>query len=436
MTDRETSELEAEDEAVDEVSDAGDAQPSKHVMTAAEALEKIQRGEVIEGVRIERLRLRGAFAKPVQFRRVTLAGFSIEGANFADLVSFEACTLDRPQISKKSFFTKDLRFMGSTIIKPQFRNFKVHGTCRLDSVRARGKFLVQNAEIATIRLWDAVFNGWVEFKQCEFLGSADFRSFHVEEGFILTQCKFRDDLLFRGTVVQKKWQADRTRFDGLVDLSKAKLHDYVYLEDIEQGEKQRFAFANMVAERILIRPDQVEGRLASEISGDYSQAMYEYAFLKRVFEGLHRYDQEDWAFYRFKVNQRLSRQRSWKRPWSKCSHFGDWLFLDHGCGYGTNPGRAIRAAVVIMFAFALIYMAGIDSFIVDPDNMPFEGPKHTFANRTMIATLTSVSAFISGFGDMRLAAKGWMNVPLIIESILGTLLWGLFIVAFSRKVIR
>ena len=54
----------------------------------------------------------------------------------------------------------------------------------------------------------------------------------------------------------------------------------------------------------------------------------------------------------------------------------------------------------------------------------------------MIGALTSVSAFTSGFGDVRDAAQGWMNVPLIAESLLGTLLWGLFIVAFSRKVIR
>ena len=39
-------------------------------------------------------------------------------------------------------------------------------------------------------------------------------------------------------------------------------------------------------------------------------------------------------------------------------------------------------------------------------------------------------------GGIREMAQGWMNVPLMIESLLGTLLWGLFIVAFSRKVIR
>jgi hypothetical protein len=58
------------------------------------------------------------------------------------------------------------------------------------------------------------------------------------------------------------------------------------------------------------------------------------------------------------------------------------------------------------------------------------------ANRVMVGLLTSVSVFTSGIGGIREMARGWMNVPLLVESLLGTLLWGLFIVAFSRKVIR
>ena len=54
----------------------------------------------------------------------------------------------------------------------------------------------------------------------------------------------------------------------------------------------------------------------------------------------------------------------------------------------------------------------------------------------MIGLLTSVSVFTSGVSGIREMARGWMNMPLIVESMLGTLLWGLFIVAFSRKVIR
>jgi hypothetical protein len=140
------------------------------------------------------------------------------------------------------------------------------------------------------------------------------------------------------------------------------------------------------------------------------------------------------AVYRFKINQRLSKARSWRRPWSKLAQFADWLLLDKGCGYGTSPTRAVQAAGLIILAFAIIYAVGIEHLNVE--KTPFQPPVTTLANRCMIAALVSVSAFTSGFGDIHEAAQGWMNIPLIAESLLGTLLWGLFIVAFSRKVIR
>src|SRR5262249_12101836 len=156
-----------------------------------------------------------------------------------------------------------------------------------------------------------------DFKSCEFTAEVDFRSLHAEEGFVLTRNHFAGDVLFRGALIAKKFEATGSRFEGLLDLSKAKLHDYVYLESIEQDPAQRFAFANALGERILIKTEQLEGRLASECKGDYAGAMHEYAFLKRAFSSLHRHDQEDWAYYRFKVNQRRSANRSWLRPWTK-----------------------------------------------------------------------------------------------------------------------
>jgi hypothetical protein len=51
--------------------------------------------------------------------------------------------------------------------------------------------------------------------------------------------------------------------------------------------------------------------------------------------------------------------------------------------------------------------------------------------------MTTVSVFTSGFGgDQFNTAHGWVLIPLNIEALAGTLLWGLFVVAFSRKVIR
>jgi hypothetical protein len=67
------------------------------------------------------------------------------------------------------------------------------------------------------------------------------------------------------------------------------------------------------------------------------------------------------------------------------------------------------------------------------EKWPFENEAANPANRVVVGLFTSVSVFTSGLSGIK-AAVGWMNVPLIVEALLGTLLWGLFIVAFSRKV--
>ncbi len=410
----------------------------KNWLPADEALERLRRGEVLQNVRIERLRFRGDFALPVKMRNVLLVRPQFEGASFQSEVVLAHCTLDRPQFRRKNVFGHNLVLTGATLVSANIREITVQGAFCCDNLQSRGRLLVSKAHFeGAVRFWDARFRGWVEFRDCAFAAEADFRSSHAEEGMVWQRCRFAANVLFRGTTVCKKWDGTASRYEGLLDFSKAKLHDYVYLEGIEQGERQQFAFANALAERILVRSEQLVGRLASEEKRDYAQAMHEYAFLKRAFSGLHRYEQEDWAFYRFKVNQRRCRGRSWLRPWTKLTQLVDWLLLDHGCGYCTNPFRAVRTALLIILGFALVYMLGIEYFHIDKKPFIDADPSRLgLHNRVMISLLTSVSVFTSGLSGIRDLAKGWMNIPLIVESLLGTLLWGLFIVAFSRKVIR
>ena len=406
-------------------------------MSPAEAMSRLARGEMLRGVRVDRLVFNGEIAHPVRMRDVRLVQPVFERATFAEEVVFQYCTIDRPRFNKRNVFAKGLDLNGSTLVNAALRGLDVSGVFQAANLKARGKLVVANSTFrGRVRFWEARFEGWVELKQCKFDGEADLRSMHAEEGFALNDCKFAGDFLFRGSTVCKKFDAGKSRFDALVDLSKAKLHDFAYLEAIQSGPAQRFAFHNAVAERLLVRPEQVAGRLGSEEAGDHGRASEEYGLLKRVFEGLHRYDAEDWAFYRFKVNQRRRLPRSWRRPWSKMSQLFDWLLLDMGCGYGTHPLRAVRASLLIMLAFGLIYMAGAGTLPVERWPFPGRGDAAYWPNRVMVGLLTSVSVFTSGFGGIRDAAEGWMNIPLICESLLGTLLWGLFIVAFSRKVIR
>ena len=311
------------------------------LLDPAVALERLKQGKPIENARIVRLKLKGDFPLPVRFRNVTLVQPVIDQATFADEVAFEHCTLDRWKIARHATFAKGLNLSASTLVRANLYRLTVTGTFRCDNVRTRGRFLIDGAKfLGTVRFWGAQFQDWVEFKGCEFAGDADFRSFHADQGFIADKCTFRATALFRGATVSKKWQADGTRFEGLLDLSKAKLHDFVYLRGDRAGTRDALRLHQHARRADPRRAEQLHGRIASEEAGEHAQAMQEYGLLKRIFEGLHRYEHEDWAFYRFKVNQRRCKARSWRKPWSKLAHFADWLLLDLGCGYGTNPFRA------------------------------------------------------------------------------------------------
>jgi hypothetical protein len=425
------------DEAIDQgEADETATETGRIKLTPNEALDLIQRGEPIRDARISRLRLRGEFTHPVVMERVELIQPNFDKATFLEDVTIAASKIVRPQTGHGCRFEKGLDLRGSTIVKAVLRNLQIGGPWRCDQVRILGRFQVVRATFGDkVRFWDAKLAGWCEFHHATFAGEADFRSLHADEGFKLVECRFEDDVLFRGATFCKRWDAGTSHFAKMLDLSRAKLHDFAYLESIETGPDFQVGFHNAVAERILVRTEQVEGKLASERAGQHDQAMHEYGLLKRIYEGLHRYEQEDWAFYRFKVNQRRSRPRSWRRPWTKLAQGMDWLLLDVGCGYGTNPLRAVLASGIIMILFGLIYMVDVAALPVDKPPFPDLAVGHPL-NRVMIGALTSVSVFTSGFGSIRDSAQGWMNLPLVVESLLGTLLWGLFIVAFSRKVIR
>ncbi len=427
--------MQLQDDAAPETDGRALGDPRAEI-TPAEALERLAAGKPIENVRIRRLKLRGEFASPILFRNCTLVQLEFGGTKFNGDLTFANCNIDRPIFSKPVTVEGNFSLNNCTVVKALVHRMTVKGKSFLGGTVYRGKFTFSDCKFGDkVSLWEAQLECWTDFKNCEFAGEADFRSLHADQGFVLSKCDFQGDFLFRGATVCKKFQADGSKFAKAVDISKAKFHDYAYMEQMELGPDARLACANAVGERLLIRPQQVEGRLASELAGQHELAMQEYGFLKKCYQSQHRFTDEDWAFYRFKVNQRLSTPATWSRPWTKLRRLCDWLFLDLGCGYGTNPIRAVRMAIVIILGFALLYMAGVEQFYAE--KKPFPDAELTdMSNRVMIGFITSVSVFTSGMGGIREIAKGWMNIPVMIESILGTLLFGLFIVAFSRKVIR
>lgn len=404
-----------------------------HEMSAEEALEKIREGVALQNVTIHGLALNGAFSEPITMRRVTLVKPTFDRVRFDKHVGLFACDLVRPKI-RRAEFLEGFEIKGTHVKAFSMQDTEIVGPFRADGIVSDGHWSVKEVKFSgLVRFWEAGFKGWVDFNECTFGDTADLRSMECNEGVGIRKCTFAGDVLLRGASVQKKLDFSESRFEKVLDLSKAKLHDFVYLEDIHQGPGQTFAVNNAVADKIRIHVDQIAGRLQSEQSGEHAQAVHEYGLLKHNFASLHRYEAEDWAFYRFKVNSRLAAPN--ETLGAKLTRFGSWLFLDLGCGYGTSPGRAIRSALVIMVTFALIYLVGFHKFENvarfigdDPDAL---------GNRLVFSVVESVSVFTAGLaGDQLHEARGWVLIPLAIEAVLGTLLWGLFIVAFGRKVIR
>ena len=85
-------------------------------LSAAEALERLRRGEPLQNVRIERLVLKGEFPLPVRLTHVMLVHPRLERARFLDEVEMGACTLDRLRTAGRSTFAKgwDLRVRPSS----------------------------------------------------------------------------------------------------------------------------------------------------------------------------------------------------------------------------------------------------------------------------------------------------------------------------------
>ncbi len=134
--------------------------------------------------------------------------------------------------------------------------------------------------------------------------------------------------------------------------------------------------------------------------------------LKKNFESLHRYDDEDWAFYRFKVNQRRSRSTSWFRSLDQgAAILFDKVLLDW-LRYGTNPFRAVTTAIVIVLMFGALF--GSQSHHFDAASPAAGVPAQGWSRESCVfGLMTSVSVLTAGFsGDHLRSARGWVLLPL------------------------
>ena len=404
------------------------------VLTPGEAIRRLERGEALRRVRVNGLRLTGSADLRIRITNSVLTRVRLAGT-FGQRVAIQTSVLEHGRLDPGAVFEHGLSLKGSTL-----REFHVHAvTIRepfdLSAVHAAGELAIKGATFDSVRAWNADFGGWVRFELCRFVGVLDLRSIDAHEGMWLTDCVMEGDVLFRGAAIGGRLDLGGTRVLGHVDLSRAKLRDYVYLEEMQQGEGQTFSFVNIVADKLLVTPAQVTGRLRSERQGEQATAATEFGLLRANYQAMHRHDEEDWAYRHYKQCRRRMQVRGWRHPRTTVAQFLDWLFLDLGCGYATSPGRTVRSALVLVLGFALVYALGTGGFDASTPLAVSAGADAD--ERLMFGVVTSAALFTGGLSlDLVDGASGWLRVVMLVEALLGLLLWGLFVVTFSRRVIR
>jgi hypothetical protein len=409
-----------------------DSEPTFLSMSAADALRRIHRGERLRRARVSGLVLEGAFDQPVYMRDVVLLAPRITGYFARDFV-LDHCVIERGHLTSIRF-GGEVRLTSSTLVDTPLKDLDVARAFDASRLKVVGKFSLTRARFqGKFRIFDGRFASWLVFDACKFDDLVDLRAIVAETGVEFRNCTFLGDVSMRGASVGQKLDFGASHLDGHVDLSRAKLRDYVYLEDVRQGPAQTYSFSNIVADRLLIGRAQLHRRLRAVRAGDYERAAAEYGLLRHNFQALHRYEDEDWAYRGYKRSLRRAAERSWRRPWTRMAQLVDWLFLDIGCGYATSPGRTVRSAVAIVVLFGLAYAVGPNGAATSTAS----DVEVDFWERVFFGFLSSAAVFTGGL-DLGLLeeATGPVRMLLVVEGFLGLLLWGLFIATLTRKVIR
>lgn len=247
---------------------------------------------------------------------------------------------------------------------------------------------------------------------------------------LLQDSHFYGELWFKGATIQLNINLTKAILDGLTVFSDSGIGRTLFLRDIKVGTKQGFKFFNCFAERILLDRSIVDGHLHPEQFKEYGAAAKEYAFLRTVFQNNNSFEDEDWAYYQFKRMSRKAMPLSWN-PFNCLRHAFEYFFLDRGCGYGTKPFRTLYMCMFMIAVFAMIYFFGYFCGTLPERNYGIDNE--------ILATIfysfdISIIAFGGGYSDLTI--DGSIRLFAMIEYLLGIVFVGLFIVAFSRKVIR
>ncbi|HON45012.1 MAG TPA: pentapeptide repeat-containing protein [Planctomycetota bacterium] len=386
---------------------------------------------VLDNCRIDHLDFNSSnFLEEVDIRRCKIKNFILSDATFQKKVNLKQTIVTKGRI-QRAIFQDDFYWTNGQIYFTSF----FQTTFQKKTDFSRSKFIGDATFNECIFQGDATFNYAIfgeNFccKKTKWHGKADLRNISVNKDVEFQEAHFHDELLLNSATIQLGIDFYQTQLDGLTIFNNAGIQRTLNLLGVQVSKKQGFQFGNCVAKRIILDKDTVDGHIHPEQYKQYGKAAKEYAFLRTVFQNNNNFEEEDWAYYQFKRMERKSK-KDHCLPHRMLKRLVEYFFLDLGCGYGTKPFRTLGVCFLIILAFATLY------FTCYTHNMQIDR-NYGFTNPTLVqityAFDLSLTAFSGGYSDIM--EKGSIRLFAMMEYLLGIVFMGLFIVAFSRKVIR
>lgn len=426
--------------------------PSSEASTAKisneEAKQRLLNGESLQGVHIERLAFsrkdfdkainltecridyldlnHSVFHADVMIRRCKIRTLILSGCTFERKCDFKKTTVGRARV-QEAFFKEGATFAEATI-GGSFHKSKFQGKAAFGWATFTGDATFTETNfVGDVDFRNSVIRGNCIFEGAECTGTGLFTDLVVEGENRFRNVQWNGDFAWNRSQVKLGMDLSGATLQGVCDFRDMTVGRTISLNRVHLGPAQGFRFMGLVAAAVDMKREQMQGHVYPEGKAMFRAAADEYGFLRLMFQRIHRYEDEDWAYYQFKKMERKAKPLGWN-PVNWVIRVCNYLFLDLGCGYGTKPFRTLVACGLMVLVFAMLYFFGIDRRmeIKDYGMGPF--------NKCWQAFDYSLTAFSGSYSSLELDG-GWRILGMF-EYLLGVVFLGLFVVALSRKVIR
>ncbi len=285
------------------------------------------------------------FSAPVSFERLRSEGeFLCYNIDFQDEVKFTFCEMNgRVSFSniakfrgKADFYRGTFRgsvwFLGAQFSDVSFANtnfeaqvyFSFDRNTLNERNRRRKKgateFAIQYASVfqGETNFTNTLFYRKAVFENVFFKKFANFENAYFAEESNFENSHFLEGATFRGSFCSQELNFTKVVFDDYVSFDLSNINRRLNLTDanIDKG----ISFYHAVIDVVVVEKEQIKNRLIYEglIPGQkhrchFMRVKEEYLILKESFNQRGKFDEEDWAYYRYRLNDRRSiTQKAWR----------------------------------------------------------------------------------------------------------------------------